>query len=117
MHELSIAENMLDLIRSALGRTLELQRVNVTIGPLSGINAEALRFCFEEVASSAGFGRPELAVTEVDAELECSDCGTVYTTRDFYSACPACGSMNRTVLGGREFTLDSVEVDDKDEES
>jgi hydrogenase nickel incorporation protein HypA/HybF len=117
MHELSIAENMIDLIRSALGGTKELERVNVTLGPLSGISVEALTFCFAEVASGSGFGSPELAITEVDARLQCTDCDTVYATRDFYSVCPSCGSMNRRILGGREFSVDSVELyEDSDEE-
>lgn len=116
MHEFSIAESMLDLIESALHGARPLDRVDVTIGPLSGISPEALSFCFSEIARSRGFGEPELAIRRVDARLICTDCGREYETSDFYCFCPACGSMNRRILSGREFTVESVEFEEDDEE-
>lgn len=108
---------MLDLISGALGGAQPLEQVKVTIGVLSGISPEALDFCFTEIALERGFGRPRLVVTEVEASLRCSDCGASYSTSDFYCACPACGSMNRTIRSGREFSVDSVEIlTDEDEE-
>ena len=112
MHELSIARDMTLIIGRAIGGPRPLDRVNVTIGPLSGISPESLRFCFGEVASTEGFGRPELVITEIAASLVCLDCETEYNTRDFYDGCPSCGSINRKILSGREFTVDSVEFDE-----
>jgi len=112
MHELSIAKDMTTIIGRAIGGPRPLDRVNVTIGPLSGISAESLRFCFGEVARSEGFGEPELVITLVAARLVCLDCETEYNAKDFYDGCPSCGSINRNILSGREFTVDSVEFDE-----
>lgn len=100
------------IIGRAIGGARPLDRVNVTIGPLSGISPESLRFCFTEVANSEGFGRPELVITEIAARLVCLACGNEYQAADFYDGCPSCGSIDRKILSGREFTVDSVEFDE-----
>lgn len=110
MHEFSIAESIVDIVGKAIGPKREVLSVHLTLGPLSGISSEALRFCFTEVAKQKGFGSPELVICEVAARLHCNDCGTDYEGMDFFEGCPDCQSLNRTILSGREFTVDSAEV-------
>lgn len=112
MHELSLAHDMTRIIGSTLGRKVPLYRVNVTIGPLSGISPESLKFCFTEIAKMEGFGEPELVINRTEARLVCLDCNTEYDVKDFYQGCPDCGSISRRILSGREFTVDSVEIDE-----
>ncbi len=115
MHEMSLAKDMTRIIGNALGRKVHLDRVNVTIGPLSGISPESLRFCFTEIAKMDGFGEPELVITKTEALIVCLDCDTQYSATDFYQGCPSCGSIHRRILSGREFTVDSVEIEEGDD--
>lgn len=112
MHELSVASDMIRIISDVLEGPRRLERVNVTIGPLSGISPDSLSFCFATVARESGFGEPELHIEEIAARLVCLDCGTEYNARDFYDGCPDCGSIMRRILTGSEFTIDSVELED-----
>jgi hydrogenase nickel incorporation protein HypA/HybF len=112
MHEMSLAKDMTRIIENALGRKMHLHRVNITVGPLSGISPESLRFCFTEIAKMDGFGEPELVINTTEARLVCLDCSNEYSARDFYEGCPECGSISRRILSGREFTVDSVEIDE-----
>ncbi len=112
MHELSLARDMTRIIANALGKRMPLDRVNITIGPLSGISSESLRFCFTEVAKMEGFGEPELVINLTEAKLICLECDTEYEAKDFYDGCPDCGSISRRILSGREFTVDSVEIEE-----
>jgi len=112
MHELSLAHDMTRIIGNTLGRKVHLERVNITVGPLSGISPESLKFCFTEIARTEGFGEPELVINLTEAKLICLDCNTEYNARDFYEGCPECGSISRRILSGREFTVDSVEIDE-----
>ena len=51
MHELGIAESVLNAIRMEAARFPEASatRAGLKIGELSGVNAEALRFCFDAI--------------------------------------------------------------------
>ncbi|MFW5798215.1 MAG: hydrogenase maturation nickel metallochaperone HypA [Planctomycetota bacterium] len=113
MHEFSLAESMLSIVEDQLGHKARLASATVTVGPLAGIDAESLRFCFTEVARQEGFGEPTLVTNLVPARLHCYDCGNEYTTRDALAPCPTCGSMHRRIDSGQEFTLDSVELEDQ----
>ena len=105
------------LVAEAIHPRRDLQSVTLTIGPLSGIAPHALRFCFAAVAEAQGLGSPELIIHEVPARVHCRDCEREDAVHDFFEPCPGCGGMNRTILSGNEFTVDSAELsgDDDDE--
>ncbi len=110
MHELSIAEEMLRVIGDAIGGSRPLGRVSLVVGPLSGVSADSLRFCMAEMAREQGFGTPEIDVSEPPARVACRSCGAGYEPGDFYDSCPLCGSPDKTILSGRECTVESVDL-------
>ena len=112
MHELSIAEDILKIVSPRIGAQHSLSAVHLTLGPLSGVSTESLRFCFPEVAEMHGFGRPSLIVDELPAQMHCLDCGCEYALRRFSDGCPGCGSLLRDVRSGSEFMIDWIEVRD-----
>jgi hydrogenase nickel incorporation protein HypA/HybF len=112
MHEFSIAEGMMGTIKQVIKPARPITKAFVTLGPFSGVSPDVLSFCFPEVASLHGYGKPELVVNRVPARMRCV-CGNEYGVTDVFSVCPACGSLDRDVLSGRECTLDSVEVEDE----
>jgi len=103
---------MLETIEAQVGPGAPLCEVHVTIGPLSGVCAEALEFCFTEVAGMRGLGSPALTVDTPAAQVDCLECGRHYEGRDFYEGCPQCGSLRREILSGRECTVDWVRVEE-----
>jgi hydrogenase nickel incorporation protein HypA/HybF len=110
VHELSVAESIIDIIEQAVDEPQPIERATVVMGPFAGINAESLKFFFPEAAEARGFGRPELVVQAVPARVHCTECDEDYETDDVARGCPRCGGLQREVLSGREFTLESVEV-------
>ncbi|MFH0911415.1 MAG: hydrogenase maturation nickel metallochaperone HypA [Planctomycetota bacterium] len=114
MHEWTLAADMLKLVEKALGGKRRLVSATLTLGPLSGVSAEALCFAFPEIARQEGFGEPRLLIRQAQARLRCRGCGAEYVVEDFHASCPACRSFDRTILGGREFILESVEVEEDD---
>jgi len=110
MHELSIAQGILDAIEETLGGKKELVAATLTIGAFSGISADAIEFCFTEVAHQRGFGRPRLIINKVPAAMHCDQCGEDYETATAMDGCPHCGSFTRMLVGGMDCTIDSVEI-------
>lgn len=109
MHELSIACATLDAIAKALGGLRPFRRVGLTVGRLSGVSVEALRFCFGEVCKARDLGEPELRIEEPVAQAHCKACGADYALVDVFESCPRCGSIQRALSGGDELRVDYVE--------
>lgn len=117
MHELSIAQSILDTIEQTLGGKQPLLTVTLTIGPFAGVSADALDFCFTELARQQDFGEPNLIINPSPATLHCSDCGQESPIDDPFGPCPRCGSPRCSILDGRDCTIDSVEIEENSHES
>ena len=116
MHELSIACSILDVVEAKLGGVRPLTAAALTVGALSGVSVEALRFCFVELCKARGFGAPELRIEEPAARASCSGCGAEYDLRTAFEECPECGAFPRSVSGGDELYVKYVEVLEEDDE-
>jgi hydrogenase nickel incorporation protein HypA/HybF len=108
MHELSIAESVIDAV---LARTGE-QRVSVVrlrVGRLSGVVRGSLEFCFELASAGTPLEGAALEIDEPEGRLRCRRCGDVSSRDDLILLCE-CGSADVDVVSGRELELGSVEV-------
>lgn len=110
MHELSIVCSIVELAsEAAQGRSV--RRVTIEIGKLSGVEPEAVAFCFPEVARGTPLENAKLDIRHVDAEARCDVCGTEFSTPDMLLACP-CGSLHFQRLRGEELNIKSIEVEE-----
>ena len=112
MHELSIATDILEVVERTVGQGKRLLSVRLVLGTLSGVSADALQFCFTELADQEGFGRPTLEIDEMSAQVRCRDCNLMYPATDFTEGCPECQSLNREILSGYECVVDSVTIEE-----
>jgi len=112
MHELSIAENMLEIIesyRTERGFT-RCNSLTVRIGLLSAVDEQALRFAFEALAEG---GPHEGVVLEVEKTYPqaCCSCGCSFQVNDLFYSCPQCGSPRAELTGGDDLYIVQMEVD------
>lgn len=108
MHELSITQSVVDaVLERTEGRRVAVVRVQV--GALSGVVADAMRFCFELVTAGTSLENAALEIDEVMGMARCSTCGERFTLSDLILLCP-CGSADVRVEAGRELSITSVEV-------
>ena len=111
MHELSIAESVVDVAaRNARGR--KVTRVELRVGHLRQVVPSALTFAFELVAQGTAIEGAELAIEEVPAVVGCRTCGTEAELEAFPAACAACGGIDVDVSGGDELLVDSLELEE-----
>ncbi len=114
MHELSIASAILDAVRteSARHQGSRLCKVGVRIGEWSGVEPEALRFCFQVLVKDSDFPALQLEIEACPHRVFCQECGSNSVTTDYRWACPVCGSPQPRPIGGDELELAYLEVDD-----
>jgi hydrogenase nickel incorporation protein HypA/HybF len=113
MHELSIAESLLEIVQEE-GRkhgVSKVTRVCVRIGGLSNIVPEALSFSFEVIAENTIAEGAVLDIETVLAMGRCPTCGIDFEMDRGSFLCPECGGMASAVISGQELEIAHIEAE------
>lgn len=108
MHELAIAQGVVDAVVERLGDA-RVAVVHLTIGRVSGVDPDAIRFCFDLVAAGTGLAGARLQVGEPPGEARCRACGAEFAVEDLVLLC-GCGSADVELLRGGELLVGAVEL-------
>lgn len=113
MHEMSLAEGVLQLIEDAAAREgfSRVRTLWVEIGGLSGVEPEALAFCFDAVTRGSLAEGARLEIVHVPGSGHCYECGRDTELSAVYDACSHCGALPVHVTGGTEMRVKELEVD------
>jgi hydrogenase nickel incorporation protein HypA/HybF len=115
MHELSVVEALIDQVGRELDRAGQhgrVLRLELSIGRLSGVNCDSIRFAFGLISPGTPVEDAEVLINEPSAACNCHACGTRTDIDDLVVQCPKCASDNVTIEGGRDLMLQSIEVED-----
>lgn len=113
MHELPITENIVK-IASEQCRSADAQRVLricLVVGDYSGYVGSSIRMYFDMIAEGTPCEGAELEITRVKPMLRCSGCGRLFERELLSFSCPDCGGEGFPTDIGREFYIDSIEVE------
>lgn len=113
MHELSLAENAIEIIEAAARRErfTRVHRIHIEIGVLSCVEPEALRFAIE--ASSMGTCAEGAAIdlVMVPGEGECPGCGLRAAAEEAWTLCPGCGRHALGLVQGTGMRITDLDVE------
>jgi hydrogenase nickel incorporation protein HypA/HybF len=113
MHEMSIAESILQAVAAETARVPHARptRVGVRIGELAGIDPESLHFCFEAIVKDSEFDGLQLEIESRARRHRCL-CGTEFAVDGYEFTCPTCGYEATSCISGDELELAFVEVEE-----
>lgn len=113
MHEFSLAQSLVEQVTELAVRegADRVTRIDVSIGAMSGVMKEPFEFCFPEAAKGSCLEGCILSVREIPLIVSCSDCGTETSSEIFDICCGKCKCRNVSIIAGKDFILNSVEVD------
>ncbi len=120
MHELPITQAILDtaLNTAQQAGALRILAIDLVIGELSGIVDNSVQFYFDILSQGTLAQGATLRFQRQPARAVCLDCGHSYDAAPPLAPfCPSCGSLHIQVTGGRQFQLESIEIDDQDPSS
>jgi len=101
MHELAICQAILSqalAIADAHGG--RVKRINLSIGPLAGVEPDLLRAAFPLVAAGTVCEGARLAIETLPVRVHCNLCGAASQVRPNRLLCGACGAWRVAVLEG-----------------
>lgn len=113
MHEMSLAEGIVQLIEDASRREgfKRVSAVFVEIGRLSSVEPEALAFCFGSATLGSVAEGARLEIIDIPGQGLCLQCGAEMEVENLYDPCPKCGGYGINVTGGTEMRVKELEVD------
>jgi hydrogenase nickel incorporation protein HypA/HybF len=115
MHELSMVEALIDQVTQELDRAGESGRVlrlDVSIGRLSGVHPDSVRFAFGLLVPGTILDRAEILIEEPKAVCHCHACDARVEIDDLVIECPECHADAITIEGGRDMMLQSIEIEE-----
>jgi len=114
MHELGIAENILDIARRNIpdGKASAVGNIKLRVGPFAGIVPDSLKFCFAALAGDAGMANAALQIEQTPLTASCRDCGNKSDVKNFVFLCPGCGGGNLEIVSGNELEVVEIELGD-----
>lgn len=112
MHELSIAQDILTIVRQNVPQEelSNIENINVKIGDMSGVVAESLEFCFQAITSETELAEAQMVIEKIPFALKCNSCGSESTNEFGIRVCPDCSTTDTTVVSGLEMQVTEVEL-------
>ncbi|MEW6509586.1 MAG: hydrogenase maturation nickel metallochaperone HypA [Bacteroidota bacterium] len=112
MHELSIAQSILDIVCRHLpkGADARVKTIRLTIGEMAGVVTDSLTFCFSAISEGTPAQGAALEIVHVPLTVRCRACGRDSAITPEAFICPACGGRELMVTGGRELLVKEIEL-------
>jgi len=112
MHELAITEGIFEAavpeaLKHGAKRILEIR---LKIGVLSGVIPECIEEYFNMISAGTIAEGAKIKVEYIPVSIECRQCGYKGGIDRYKKRCPHCESRDIKITGGREYYVDSLEV-------
>jgi hydrogenase nickel incorporation protein HypA/HybF len=113
MHETSLVRSLLLQVEQIAAQHVgaAVTRVEVEIGPLSGVEPLLVRSAFDRLVDRSRWPSAELAIEEVSLGACCRSCAAEFAIEDFAFRCPECASPSVRITSGDQFRLLNVTIE------
>lgn len=113
MHEMSIAEGILDIAVDTMkqNEATVIHSVQLDLGLMSGVEPDALHFCWDAVTKGSPAEGSRIDIHTIPITGQCLDCDTIFEVQNYTFLCPQCESHFVNTIGGRELQVTSIDID------
>lgn len=115
MHELSIAQSIVDIVKGYVPDEglARVKSVKLKIGAIAGVVPDSLEFCFDAITEETPLRDAVLEIENVPFVVKCKQCGLTSTNEGGIFLCMTCGSDDLTMISGNEMKVTEVELLDE----
>lgn len=113
MYEMSLAENVLQIIEDSVREQgfRCVRSVTLEIGRLAAVEPEAMSFCFDAMTRGSIAEGARLEIVEIPGAGRCIGCGAAVAMQEAYGLCPECGCAQLQVVAGDRMRVRELEVE------
>ena len=113
MHESAIVESLLRVVlkHAQAADAARVLGVNLVLGQFSHESDEAIQFYWDTLSEGTLAQGAVLHFECEPVEMQCGNCGLVFSLADHPADCPACLSQRVNPVHGNQVRVDSIEVE------
>jgi hydrogenase nickel incorporation protein HypA/HybF len=113
MHEYHIVDNIVKQVleKAAAAKAKKVTKVVLVMGERSGLAESSVRLYFSQLVEGNILEGAELVINKIGAQLECKSCAITFPCQKSNLNCPKCGAQGVPTEKGKEFYIDSIEIE------
>lgn len=117
MHEIGVVRQVLRTIEDFAKENdvKQIEELVLDVGELSLIIPQYLEDIYPAVCKGTILEHTKLIINMVPGLAECDDCDEIFNVVEHEGYCPNCGSFEKTVLSGKDFTIREIHVPEDEE--
>jgi hydrogenase nickel incorporation protein HypA/HybF len=114
MHEYSVTMGLIKMVveEGKKAGASSIKEIRLVIGDLSTIIDDSVQMYFDILSKGTIAEGAKLIFKRIQAEFVCTSCGHTYVKPAHGFDCPICGGLGRPTGVGKEFYVESMEVDE-----
>ena len=115
MHEIGVVRSMIHTVDDFCKQNNVdvVSEIVVDIGELSLIIPQYVEEVYPAVVMDTKYKDTKLVINVIPGLAECDDCDEIFNVIEHEGYCPNCGSFEKTVLSGEDFTIREIHVKDE----
>jgi len=110
MHELTVTEEILRIVKEYAGET-RVTDIYLVIGELTSFIDDSIQFYFDLLSPDTAAAGARLHFHRIPTRFRCRQCSGEFAPSDHRWHCPTCGAIGGEVIAGKEFFVESIEVE------
>lgn len=113
MHEYPITQQIVKIAENHAkeAHAQKVRSIDLVCGDYSGFIGDSIQMYFDIISEGTLCEGAEIHIKRVKPQLMCEKCGTYFERKPFSFQCPACGGEGGPTDIGKEFYIDSIEVE------
>ncbi|MCQ4638347.1 hydrogenase maturation nickel metallochaperone HypA [Anaerovorax odorimutans] len=113
MHEYPITEQIIKIAEKHCREAgaKKVTKVKLVIGDYSGYVGDSVHMYFDLIGEGTLCEGADVEIRHVKPKLKCSQCGELFEKKLMSFACPKCGADGGPTDIGKEFYIESIEVE------
>ena len=112
MHEIGVVRSMIHTVDEFCKENGvdEVEEIVLDIGELSLVIPKYVEEVYPAVVLDTKYQNTKLVINEIPGMAECDECDEIFNVVQNKGYCPNCGSFEKQVLSGENFTIREIHV-------
>jgi hydrogenase nickel incorporation protein HypA/HybF len=113
VHELAVTQDVLRIVTEHAEKAgaTRVTDIHLVIGELASFVDDSIQFYFDMFSPDTVAEGATLHFHRVNTRFRCRACGAEFEPEGRNWICPACGALGGDVIAGKEFYVESIEVE------